>query len=303
MIEAATRHAPQIRPQPHFNYRVMPAREVSRAVAKQILSIADTGRGTVLTPGCNTPLNMYKELFIGGGVRLGRLLTGETGDFQIGMIDGVEAKLEHPYSFRFYFIQHFLRYFMFNPLHSIKDPQERAQVINWTYAKFKNVYVPHLTEGASSEVQNAETAEFRQWLARRAPIDMVVLGLGPDGHIAFLNPGERRVDIEPPAKRVKLWDEIRQWKWLNGESDETCSCVREICDNKPIAPESALTVSLTTILSARRIILMALGSSKAEPVQRLIQGELEPENFTAHHLAAVSDKVTILMDEGAAGLL
>jgi len=303
MIEAATRHAPLQKLQPRFNYRVMPAHDVDRAVAKQIFSIASTGRGTVLTPGCNTPLNMYKELFIGGGVQLGRLLTGETGDFQMGMIDGVEAKLEHPYSFRFYFIQHFLRYFMFNPLHSIKDPQQRAEVINWTYAKFKNVYVPHLTEGASSEVQSAETAEFRQWLERRGPVDLLVCGLGPDGHIAFLGPGERRVDIEPTAKRVKLWDEIRQWKWLNGESDETCSCVKEVCESKPLAPQSALTVSLSTILSARRIIVMALGRSKAEPILRLLQGELEPESFTAHHLTAVSDKVTILMDEGAAGLL
>jgi 6-phosphogluconolactonase/glucosamine-6-phosphate isomerase/deaminase len=303
MIEAATRHAPCLKPQPHFNYRVLPAREVARTVAKQILKIADSGRGTVLTPGCNTPLNMYKELFIQGGTRLGSLLTGEMGDFQMGMIDGVEAKLEHPYSFRFYYIQHFLRYMMFSPLHSIKDPQERAHAINWTYAKFKNVFVPHLTEGASPDVHFAETAEFRLWLKNRGPIDLLVCGLGPDGHIAFLGPGERRVDIEPPAKRVKLWDELRQWKWQNDESDETCMCVKEVCENKPIAPEHALTVSLSTILSARRIIMMAMGQSKAEPVQRLIQGELEPESFTAHHLAAVSDKVTILMDEGAAGLL
>lgn len=302
MIEAATKHAPCLKPQPHFNYRVLPAHEVNRTVAKQILKIADTGRGTVLTPGCNTPLNMYKELFVQGGIRLGRMLTGETGDFQMGMIDGVEAKLEHPFSFRFYFIQHFLRYFMFNPLHSVKDPDQRAEIINWTYAKFKNVYVPHLTAGASLEAQSAETAEFRQWLTGRGPVDLMVLGLGPDGHIAFLGPGERRVDIEPTAKRVMLWDEIRQWKWQNEDSDATCECVREICE-KPVAPQFALTVSLSTILSSKRILVMALGRDKAEAAAKLLEGEPKPENFTAHHLLAARERVTVLMDEGAAGLL
>ena len=77
----------------------------------------------------------------------------------------------------------------------------------------------------------------------------------------------------------------------------------ENCDVRTEAPEHALTITLNTFLTARRIVLMALGHGKAEAVERLIYGVSEPENFTAHYLELARDRVTVLLDEGAAARL
>jgi len=303
MLEASTISTARIvRVQPRLEYQVMTREAASQRAADEIMEVARRGRGTVLTPGCNTPKLMYQRLFVTGALELAPLLRGERGDFAMGMIDGVEWQVEHPYSFPYYFIDRFLARFALAPLNSIADPQERAALIEHTYSLFKHVYVPHIPKDADPEAKLSALEEFNSWLYQRLPIDLLVLGLGPDGHIAFLGPGTDIKELESPACWISLWEGIRNWKWLKS-SDEACECVREGCDIEVDAPESALTISLSTVISARKIILMAFGQGKAAAVRQLLNGNYRPEQFTAHYLAEVKNKVTVLLDEPAASLL
>jgi len=287
---------------PRFNYQVVSRETASQNAADAVMEVAGRGKGTVLTPGCNTPLLMYQRLFLSGQQEMSSLLRGEKGDFHLGMIDGVEWPLQHPYNFRYYLVQHFLGYFAFGRPQSIEDPEARVAQIRQTYSFYKNVYVPDINPEAPIENKLAQVGEYNQWLMQRPTIDLIILGLGPDGHIAFLGPGEDYNAVEQPAKVVKLWPGIREWKWLQ-LSEEACECVREGYEVERDAPEYALTITLNTIYSARRILLMAFGRGKAEAAQRLLFGDPEPQRFTAHYLARVGDKVTVLLDEPAAGLL
>jgi len=286
----------------NLNYKVLSAKEVGRSAAKMVMDIARTGQGTVLTPGCNTPREMYRELALQGKEILPPLLKGEKGGLFMGMIDGVEWPVDHPYSFRHYFIQQFLGAFAAKPLSSTENGAQSKAAIQEVYNSFKNVFVPHIPRDGELVSNIKHETLFDLWLEQRLPIDLMVLGLGPDGHIAFLGPQTEYRQNELPAKRIKLWEEIRDWKWVD-ESEETCQCVQDSCDLVREAPEYALTVSLSTILNAKKIVLMAMGYGKARAVLRLIAGELEPYSFTAHHLVQVKDKVTVLLDEPAARLL
>lgn len=287
---------------PRFNYRVVSRETASQQAADMIMEVARTQQGTVLTPGCNTPLPMYKHLFLTGAQELSPLLRGEKGDFHLGMIDGVEWPLHHPYNFRHYLVQHFLGFFAFGRPQSIEDPEARMAQIDKTFSFYRNVYVPHITPEATIERKLAQVDEYNHWLMQRTPADLIVLGLGPDGHIAFLGPGEVHNEVEQPAKWVKLWEGLREWKWLK-PSEEACRCVREGYNVEKEAPEYALTITLNTIFSARQILLLAFGQGKAEAVRRLLSGDPEPQRFTAHYLTRIRDKVTVLIDEPAAGLL
>lgn len=281
--------------------RIMDTLSVSRTAAEMVISQAKTQRGTVLTPGCNTPLIMYQvaaiELKREGLVAL---MKGEKGDFSMGMIDGVEWPLESPLNFRNYYYERFLRFLDRRPAPSLsrfKNPELIKDQIERAFGEFKNAHVPALSD---SRLSDRYCAEFNAWLESRIPIDLVVLGLGPD-HVAFLGPGETIDLSESFAKRVELWEDIREWKW-QPLSRGSCFCARDAaCTDKLQAPDHALTITWRTILSARHILLIAMGGSKAPYVKRLIDGPYDPRNFPQHYLAYSLEKLTILLDEAAAG--
>ncbi|MBU0671481.1 MAG: 6-phosphogluconolactonase [Candidatus Margulisbacteria bacterium] len=299
------RLTPAIKKAERFDYRILSREQVSRQAAQSILDLAKSGKGTVLTPGCNTPIRMYwalSKMAKEEGVDLSGLLKGEQGNFQMGMIDGIEGQLEHPYSFKYYFIKNFLKHFLPEDFRLPSDPAARRTAIQEIYQTFKNVYVPHLPGNTDLATKLAEEGQFNLWLGKHSPIDLIVCGIGPDGHIAFLGPGQELVPRALPARTVELWQGIRSWKWLD-ESRETCACVKENCDiSTRGAPQHALTISLNTFITAKKIILMAIGRGKAEAIRELFYGTYNPSNFTAHYLGQplVRNKVTILLDEEAA---
>lgn len=268
-----------------------------------ILDQARTGRGTVLTPGCNTPLEMYRYLGpLAGreGIDLPELLMGRRGDFHLGMIDGVEWTLEHPYSFPYYFSQYFLRYLGLPSLCARTDPAEKRMIIEHAFKIFKNVFVPWMPKEATLDEKMAQVYKFYSWLENKLPIDLIVCGIGPDGHIAFLGKGQQRFLM--PANRVKLWREIREWKWGN-PSDESCICRKVGEGDKCEIPEHALTINVDTFLNARRVVLMATGDHKAEAVKRLLKGPYDYREFVAQYLWEVGGEVTVLLDHEAASLI
>jgi glucosamine-6-phosphate deaminase len=222
----------------------------------------------------------------------------------MGMIDGIEWHLEHPFSFRHYFIQQFLGAFANEPLNGQLTPEAKQAAIVEVYKTFKNVFVPHLPRNGRLVDNMAERILYSAWIRQRSPIDLGIFGLGPD-HLAFLGPGTRLPanDNGLPAARVPLWGDIRAWKWT-ATSDGACSCTKlGTCRAKRESPEHALTITLETILDMKEIVVMAMGQNKAETVRRLLYGEYEPERFPAHFLAEAKGKVTVLLDEAAASLI
>lgn len=90
-------------------------------------------------------------------------------------------------------------------------------------------------------------------------LDVIVLGLGQNGHLGFNEPGS----VEDSLARVLNLDPISveaNRKWFNGD----------------YAPSRGVTVGMITILSARRLLIMAYGAHKTAAVKAMIEGPRTP---------------------------
>lgn len=99
-------------------------------------------------------------------------------------------------------------------------------------------------------------------------IDLQLLGLGTNGHIAFNEPGSPG---DGRTRRVQLAAATRQ---ANASAFERLEDV----------PTASLTMGLGSILEARRLRLLAFGASKAPAVRRLLGGKVTDPDFPASFL-------------------
>jgi glucosamine-6-phosphate deaminase len=124
-----------------------------------------------------------------------------------------------------------------------------------------------------------------QALLDEAPIDLVVLGIGRDGHVAFDEPGS------PPdagARRVELHPTTRE------------DAAAELGGLDRV-PREALTVGLRTLRAAREIVLLASGEAKAAAMRAMLEDE--PGPACPASLLRDHPRLTIVCDRPAAALL
>lgn len=115
-------------------------------------------------------------------------------------------------------------------------------------------------------------------------LDVIVLGLGQNGHLGFNEPGSkpnsvgRILELEPSSIEANR-------QWFGGK----------------YAPSRGVTVGLRTILLARHVLIMAYGSHKSAAVQAMIEGQ-HSERCPASFLQRHSDAHVFLDEVAAAGL-
>jgi glucosamine-6-phosphate deaminase len=127
-------------------------------------------------------------------------------------------------------------------------------------------------------------AAFDRALNMRGGLDIAILGLGPNGHLAFNEPPSepdaptRLVELSP----VTIEANARYW---GGAAD---------------VPTRAVTMGMAQLLSARTIVLVVAGEGKREIVHRALKGPVGPW-IPASFLQAVDTDVTVLVDRAAWG--
>src|SRR5207244_13154285 len=118
----------------------------------------------------------------------------------------------------------------------------------------------HVLNGAAEDPE-AECARYERAIARAGGIDLLILGLGRNGHIGFNEPGRALV---ANTHRVRLtWTTRRANAALFGNRANA-------------VPREALSMGIGTILRARRIVLVATGAAKARAVLRTVCGTVTP---------------------------
>ena len=129
----------------------------------------------------------------------------------------------------------------------------------------------------------AECDRYEQAIVAAGGIDIMVLGIGANGHIGFNEPAEV---LRARTHRATLDEETRAgnaW-WFGGDRQQV--------------PREALTMGMATILAARAIVLVATGDAKTEAVTAMVEGGVTtrlPASFLQLHR-----DVTVMLDEPAA---
>jgi len=95
------------------------------------------------------------------------------------------------------------------------------------------------------------------------PMDICVLGVGENGHVAFNDPAEARFDDERLVKIVHLDDKCRQQQVNDG-------CFATIDD----VPKTALTVTIPGLLRAKAMFCVVPTSNKAAAIKTMLTNEI-----------------------------
>ncbi|GAA1533605.1 MULTISPECIES: glucosamine-6-phosphate deaminase [Brevibacterium] len=132
----------------------------------------------------------------------------------------------------------------------------------------------------------AASADYDRAIAEAGGIDLQILGIGTDGHIAFNEPGSSlasRTRVKSLANQTRI-DNAR---FFDDEVDQV--------------PQHCLTQGLGTIMEARHLMLIATGGQKAEAVHQMVEGPISsmwPATVLQMHPHA-----TVLVDDAAASRL
>ncbi len=142
----------------------------------------------------------------------------------------------------------------------------------------------HIENGLAAD-PDAEAKRYEAEL-KKVTVDLQVLGIGSDGHIAFNEPGTP-FDAETHVTDL---------------TEQTISDNARFFDgDKSKVPTRALTQGLATVMRARKIVLIATGANKADAVYDMLKGPLTtdcPASILQKH-----NDVTVIVDEAAGARL
>lgn len=231
--------------------------EVSRRAAKFFDELVRNKPNCVLGLATgSTPLGVYQELI--------RMHREENLDFSLvttfNLDEYVGLEPTHPQSYRY-----FMQTNLFD--HINVDP-----------------WKTHVPDGMPTDFDTACRA-YEHNIVDAGGIDLQLLGIGTDGHIAFNEPGSSL------GSRTRL-------KTL---ASETVRDNARFFRNEEEVPRLAVTVGVGTILEARRCVLLAIGEAKADAIQATVEGPVTAQ-ITASALQ-LHREVIVVVDEAAASKL
>lgn len=142
----------------------------------------------------------------------------------------------------------------------------------------------HILDGKSSNM-HATCLEYEEKIRRCGGIDLQLLGIGTDGHIAFNEPGSSL------SSRTRVKALCRQTIDDNARFFESSDQV----------PRLAVTMGVGTILDSRQCLLLATGTKKSRAISDALEGPITSQN-TASALQ-FHQKVIVVIDHDASSLL
>lgn len=202
-------------------------------------------------PSGRTPLGLYEQLARRVEAREADL-SGVTA-FAVDELHGLPA--DHPATNASYFRRHL----------TPRIPLRAFQVMD-----------------SASDSPQAECDRFRRLVEEAGGLDLVALGIGANGHIAFNEPGS---PFDSRARRVVLDDTTRE-------------PYAEHFGSLDAAPAFGLTLGVADLLEARRVLLLVSGADKASVTAQALRGpvtEALPASCLQRHPAP-----TVLLDREAA---
>ena len=181
--------------------------------------------------GCPTgssPLGLYKELikkYEAGELSFKNVIT-------FNMDEYVKLPEDHPESYHSFMWTNFFSHIDIKP---------------------ENV---HILNGNAPDLI-AECNNYEKMIEEAGGIDLFMGGIGPDGHLAFNEPGSSL------ASKTRI-------KTLTTDTIHANSRLFE--DNLDLVPKQALTVGIGTVMAAKEVLLVCNGHKKARALKHCIDG-------------------------------
>ncbi len=205
------------------------SRKAAELIAAQIILKPDCVLG--LATG-STPIGTYRNLV--QKYRQGELDFSEVTTFNLD--EYLDLTPDHPQSYR---------YFMNSNLFSqVNLRSERT----------------HVPDGCAQDPA-AYGAEYDQAIRDHGGIDLQLLGIGNNGHIAFNEPCDRFV---PETHVVEL-------------KESTIEANKRFFNSVEEVPTKAITLGIASIMQAKKVLLIADGKGKKDAVEKSFFGPVCPE--------------------------
>jgi glucosamine-6-phosphate deaminase len=230
------------------DYRTL-SQTAAGLVIKAVRAKADITLGL---PTGSTPLGMYEELV--KTYRDRHLDFSKLRTFNLDEYVGLPPS--HPKSYHTYMHEHLFRHVNVLPA---------------------NIHIP---EGRPGIDGTAESLRYENLIRDAGGIDLLIVGIGANGHIAFNEPG---AEFDSRTRIVDL-------------APETIANARRHFGAEPV-PSKAITMGIGTIRKSRRIVLLASGKEKADAVERALRGPVSvsvPASALQLH-----PRVIVILDEAA----
>ena len=231
--------------------------QAAQYVADLFTSAIQTNPGVVLglaTGG--TPVDVYRILV--QRYRDQQIDFSEATSFNLDEYVGLAA--DHPESYRF-----FMQEQLFNH-------------VNFSEGR------THVPNGCASDLDR-HASQYEDLIRECGGVDLQLLGIGTNGHIAFNEPGS---PMDSRTRRVQL-------------TEETIEANARFFDSIEQVPRSAITMGIGTILESKRIVLMATGAGKADAIAAAINGPIDSTNPAS--VLQQHEDVVFVLDQPAASHL
>ncbi|MCD6247988.1 MAG: glucosamine-6-phosphate deaminase [Hadesarchaea archaeon] len=154
-------------------------------------------------------------------------------------------------------------------------------LFNHVNIRMENTHIP---DGMTDDPQKT-CEEFEKAIETAGGIDLQLLGIGANGHIAFNEPGS------PFNSRTRVVEISEQTRKDNARFFQSIDEV----------PRQAISMGIGTIMEARKIVLLASGARKADAVAKSVKGPITEE--VPASILQKHPNCTFILDEAAASKL
>lgn len=138
----------------------------------------------------------------------------------------------------------------------------------------------NIPNGANSDAE-AECARYDQVIQNLGGVDLQLLGIGPNGHIGFNEPGG---DFPKGTHRVAL-------------TDATIQANKRFFEKEEDVPRFAYTMGIGSIMNAKRVVMVVSGAGKAGVVKESFFGPITPQ--VPASILQLHRDFTLVADEAA----
>lgn len=229
--------------------------EINQIVSKEIIDLINKNNNCVLGLATgSTPEGVYKLLVEAYNKK--EVSFENVKSYNLDEYVGLEETHNQSY-----------RYFM------------NSHLFNHIDIKLENTHIP----SNKDDENNLEI--YDQKIKEAGGIDIQILGIGSNGHIAFNEPG---TSFNSNTHIVTL-------------NESTISDNSRFFNSIDEVPKQAITMGLNSIMQAKRIILIAFGKNKQDAIYKMMA--LDPSEELPASILQNHPNVTIYCDEDAASLL